>query len=178
VSRKAAILAPFPVPGDWTDQDLVVYHGTTDAARASILSGVQVSLGHSKADFGKGFYTTTNLAQAKAWAVRMSDRRPGTLPLVIRFTLSRDALANLTSIWFVRGDSNAVEFWSLVHHCRTGGIDHARPVPPGWYDVAVGRLSVSWRLRKIRPEPDWDQISFHTTNSENLLNGSPRTVMP
>jgi len=82
------------------------------------------------------------------------------------------ALAGLESIWFVRGDAQAEEYWSFVHHCRTGG-DHARAGQ--WYDIAIGPLASSWRSRLTFLGAD--QISFHTTGAERILNASGRHVL-
>jgi hypothetical protein len=160
----------------WTNQDLVLFHGTLNIHVLAILAGVNVSLGRPNTDFGQGFYTTTSLLQAKAWAWQLAVRRPGTLPAVIQLTVGRDALAGLDSVWFVRGGWDADDFWSLVHHCRSTGGNHARAVKTGWYDVAVGPVAASWRQRLSIF--DADQISFHTLAAQAVLNASPRVVVP
>src|SRR6266545_2112421 len=108
-------------PSSWTNQLLTLYHGTVDAYVQSILGGVNISQGRSHTDFGQGFYTTTIERQALSWAWQLSQRLPRTLPAVIRFDVSRDDLADLECLWFVRGSFDADDFWSLVFHCRTGG---------------------------------------------------------
>ena len=72
-------------------------------------------------------------------------------------------LARLDGLSFVRGDFHSDHFWSLVHHCRSGGVaDHARPVPPKssdiWYDLVVGPVAAVWRTRLMIANAD--QYSF------------------
>jgi hypothetical protein len=79
----------------------------------------------------------------------------------------------------VRGDFDAEHYWSLVHHCRLGAADHARPVS-GWYDVVYGPVAAFWNQRMAIG--DADQISFHTAAAETLLNNAGNagriTVVP
>src|SRR5262249_49794225 len=121
----APVPAAFSPPTPWTNQNVLLYHGTLDVHVASIRGGVNPALGRAATDFGREFYTTTVERQARSWAFSLSKRRPGTRPAVLRFDVSRDDLAGLDSIWFVRGNPDADDFWSLVVYCRTGGIAHA-----------------------------------------------------
>ncbi len=157
--------APF-TPASWTDQPLVVYHGTTDATAASILStGVSISHGLSRTDFGPGFYTTTVERQARSWAWQRSQRAAGSRPAVLRFDIDRDRLSALDGMAFVRCDFHADEFWSLVAHCRSGANHHARPGAV-YYDVVYGPVAAFWRQRSSIH--DADQVSFHTSAAEML----------
>ena len=160
----------------WGNQDLVVFHGTNSLHQASILAAVNVSLGRTRTDFGRGFYTTTDLPQARAWAGRISARVPSSSPAIVQLTLSRDELAKLKSVWFARANMSALDYWSLVTYCRAGAPSHARLIPPGWYDVAVGPLAASTQRRAYYR--DSDQISFHTTAAEIVLNASPKVLIP
>ena len=164
-----------PSPPDWTNQPLILYHGTVDRHVPSILNGVNVRQGRAHTDFGHGFYTTTLERQARTWASQASRHRRSTRPAVIRFDVDRDALADLECLWFVRGNFDVDDFWSLVFHCR-GGNNHARATNQGWYDVVIGPVVASWTQRMIFS--DVDQISFHTSRAANLLNNSnPRRIL-
>ncbi len=164
----------YPSPVSWTNQDLVVYHGTIQTYGASILASVNVFAGKARTDFGTGFYTTTSLPQARSWAHRLAFGT-GQNPVVVELTIPRDGLASLDCVWFVRGDADADDFWSLVKHCRTGGRGHAR-TGVTWYDVAIGPLATTWRQRTCYT--NCDQISFHTTQSQTILNASNRVFVP
>jgi len=124
----APISLPEP-PAAWSNQDIIVYHGTLDVHAAALTSGkVSVPADRGDTDFGRGFYTTTCLRQAESWAKRASYQNSGTRPAVLQFTISRsrEALPPLHTLAFVRGHDSADDLWSLIHHCRGGARDHIR----------------------------------------------------
>lgn len=169
----AAVPIVFPPP-PWTNQDVVLYHGTVDVFAAAIVSGpIRVSTGRPHTDFGPGFYTTTLRRQAQTWAAQIAASKPGTRAAVIELQISRDDLATLQTLAFARGDFYAEDFWSFVHYCRNGASDHARGRHfSSYYDVVYGPVAAFWNQRMIIA--DADQISFHTPAAENALNKSPR----
>lgn len=157
----------------WTNQDLRLYHGTVDAHVASVLGRINVNHPASRRahDFGPGFYTTSSLYQAQKWAETLPKRRfPGTRPAVIYFTISRDVLARLECMWFIRGTESEEDYWSLVEHFRghPRGEDHRRSEGTPWYDVVAGPLSRDWVNRRIVQTSD--QVSFHTPRALDVLN--------
>lgn len=152
----------------WTNQTVRLYHGTTTAHAASITrSGVRIGLGNPKADFGRGFYTTTIERQARSWAWQLANRRRVS-PLVLYADLEREALAGLDSLAFVRGDFDAEDYWSFVTHCRSGADGHSRSGPVSFYDMVAGPVALSWVQRGLFAGAD--QISFHTPAAEAVLN--------
>jgi len=157
----------YPVPY-WTNQDIVLYHGTLDKYVAAIKAGICVSLGKRFTDFGPGFYTTTWLRQAKMWAAEIAATTPHDKPAVVRITIRREKLARLDTLAFVRGDFDARHFWSFVHSCRKGAKDHRRPGPSPFYDVVYGPVASFWNQRLIIANAD--QLSFHTKAAEKVLN--------
>jgi Protein of unknown function (DUF3990) len=167
-----AILPVVYPPPLWSNQDIVLYHGTIDSFAAAIMTAVHVSAGKPHRDFGPGFYTTTVLPQAHMWAAEIAAGRPGTLPAVIEFTVPREALAPLGTLAFIRGDFHADDFWSFVHYCRGGATDHGRPSARGYYDIVYGPVAAFWNQRMIIANAD--QISFHTSAAEAVLNHSLR----
>jgi hypothetical protein len=70
-------------PPPWTNQDIVLYHGTVDLFATTTLARVRVKLGKLGTDFGRGFYTTTIYTQAHTWAVQLAGSMPGSKPAVI-----------------------------------------------------------------------------------------------
>ena len=163
------------VPGVWTNQPLLLYHGTLHTHVNPILAGVQLGRGKPYTDFGRGFYTTTVEHQALSWAWQLSLRQSGAQPAVVSFEVDRNALAKLECLWFVRGSFDADDFWSLVFRCRGGGPDHSRAGSQPWYDTVIGPVAASWRQRLAIY--DADQVSFHTPHAANLLNQSnPRRI--
>lgn len=152
----------------WVDQDIVLYHGTSDAHVSGILQAVDETLGEYFKDFGRGFYTTTKLDLAVDWA-NVKARRTSGLPAVLQFTVPRNDLSQLDWLVFVRGDVLANDYWSFVQYCRTIPGDHNRAHAP-WYDVVGGPVTGKWKDQTIIP--DADQISFHTARSTRVLDHS------
>lgn len=164
----------FP-PKHWTNQDIDLYHGTTQsAAQAIVSSGIALAWCSSLTDFGQGFYTTTLERQAITWAYTRAALVGGT-PAYIRFRVSRDALSELETLFFVRGSFDAEDFWSFVFYCRTGNPGHQHGGGLSFYDVVVGPVAAFWQQRLAIQ--DVDQVSFHTENAIDLLeksvNGHP-----
>jgi len=86
--------------GDAPDSSgyLDLYHGTSLAsAQAITASGIDPSRGHPYTDFGSGFYVTTSLAQAQAWAnANYAGQSPSVIHYRIRYSeLTPGALCGL-----------------------------------------------------------------------------------
>ncbi|MGH7174198.1 MAG: DUF3990 domain-containing protein [Gemmataceae bacterium] len=102
----------------WHDQNILLYHGTSDVWTASILQAINVKHARPLTDFGRGFYTTTNLDLAKRWASDVA-RIYGGSPAVIEFYVERNSLAQRDCLFFIRSHKNTVDFWSFVQYCKT-----------------------------------------------------------
>jgi hypothetical protein len=152
----------------WNDQDILLCHGTLDVHVSSILQAVDVTRGKPLKDFGRGFYTTTSKLKAEQWAQDLSLNGTGKAA-VIEFRVCRDDLAQLDFLFFIRFDSNAVDFWSFVQHCRTNIGDHGR-AHTSWYDMVVGPVTGTWK--RLTTIPSADQISFHTFAGATVLDRS------
>lgn len=172
--------APFNTPVAWTNQDITLYHGTLTAHVPSLSKGINPLLGRSCTDFGIGFYTTTLLDQAKSWAWQAACRavaagNPTATGSVLVYTLNRERAAALDSLAFVRGDSDAEDFWSFVFHCRNGLPGHGRRLPgpaaKAVYDIVYGPVAAFWTQRALIAGAD--QISFHTLAAARLLVPQP-----
>jgi hypothetical protein len=164
----------------WANDDLVLYHGTdNESARKIISTGVDLSLCNPLTDFGRGFYTTTNLEQAKTWAILKADkiraRNPVAIGTVIELRVNRTWLGALDSLAFVR-EAPETGWADLVRFCRGGGEPHRTG---GNYEVVYGPVALWQDL----PDPsltlfaikDCDQVSFHngavlSASSELLRN--------
>src|ERR1700752_3196222 len=101
----------------WNNDDLVLYHGCTEQSlRGSNPNGIVVGelphcinlkVGGQKTEFGRGFYATSWIDQAKGWANRQakklsakSQRKSTSKAVVLRFDVSRDKLATLEALVF------------------------------------------------------------------------------
>jgi hypothetical protein len=159
---------PSNTPPAWENQDIVLYHGTTKTNAELIqTNGIDLAKANSSTDFGKGFYTTTSLRQAQNWAWQAASKYDDK-PIVLLYRLSRNSLASLDSLWFVSGDYDALDYWSLVFHCRTGNEGHKRGETVLYYDLIIGPVAAKWQQRSAFP--NFDQISFHTTKAIHVLN--------
>jgi hypothetical protein len=96
-------------------------------------------------------------------------QRVGGAAAVVEFTVSRNDLAFLDCLFFIRGEPQATDFWSFVQYCRTIGGDHNR-AQTAWYDLIAGPVTGTWTRQTIIP--DTDQISFHTPAGAALLDRS------
>lgn len=155
----------------WNSQEIVLYHGTLDIDVPSIMQHVDPTVCRFLTDFGRGFYTTTNLQQAEHWARDLARQTAGGAAAVLSFAVDRDALAKLECLIFVRASVNAVDFWSFVQYCRTVAGDHNRP-RSRWYDIVAGPVTGSWQ--KQTTIPDSDQFSFHTGEAARALDNSQK----
>ena len=179
-------IPPFLTAPAWANNDVDVYHGTLDLYATSIRRSINPSLGNPRTDFGLGFYTTTILRQARAWAWQMAidynalTPVPPRLanPVVVRFRVPRDELASLEWLVFARGDSGHSDYWSFVQYCRSGGHAHGRRTPPNmspWYDGVAGPVAAFWRTRLAISNSD--QFSFHTPKAAAILDRSRKRVL-
>ena len=156
----------------WIHQPLTVYHGCDYVSAAGIAQhGVDLDASRVRNDFGRGFYVTTNEAQAKQWAnnkYAFYELR-ASCAAVVSFLVAREQLAELFTMAFVRGGGAESDYRALVEHCRTGG-DHRHPGrTSAFYDVVYGPVSL---YPRVGVKDDFDQISFHTPEAIRVL-GQP-----
>jgi hypothetical protein len=159
----------------WTNQPVLLYHGTLSQYRESILAGIDLTKSLPYTDFGLGFYTTTSIEAAIRRAKDKQAIMKATMniedkPMVIRYEVERNALAQLECLWFVNAHADAVDFWSFVYYCRDETLHstgHNRKVGNGYYDIVIGAITDDWRQRTILPNSD--QVSFHTPQAIALL---------
>jgi hypothetical protein len=162
---------------DWKNDDLVLYHACTDESlRPQNPGGIAVNSpthyiklaeGGKRREFGRGFYATTVLRQAKSWANARADRaasqpttRGSANAVVLRFAVARDKLAALEALVFTTEHAG---FFPFVEYCRSGKITHGRSGNPTIYDVIYGPVTTG-RLPRLIIK-DCDQVSFHTAKA-------------
>lgn len=91
---------------------MILYHGSNVEVKEPILLKVQREL-----DFGRGFYTTSDLEQAIRWAWRTAKRRGESNAFVTVYEVNEDELKNIRLLSF---DSPNVEWLNLVVKNRKG----------------------------------------------------------
>lgn len=167
------------MPPKWQNTSLVLYHGTLRKHAQNIQQRIDLSKCRPGTDFGRGFYTTTILRQAKGWAWKIyallsdAERQLNeNEPVVIQFEVDREELAQLKNLGFVDPRYEAEDLWSLIFRCRQQlNNGHERRYPnTAFYDVVYRPVADFWWLRStVR---DADQISFHTDAGVDLLQKS------
>ena len=142
-----------------------LYHGSTVTVRKPSLRP-----GRKDADFGKGFYTTSNLEQAIRWAHIKCDREKSNRAVVSVYEFDEGLLENQT--WNIRHFTGADEPWLyFVADCRKSR--------PHDYDIVMGPvandkvfttvnlfesgvLDAQAAILQLKAYKTYDQLSFHT----------------
>jgi hypothetical protein len=165
----------------WSNGPIRVYHGTDHVSAAAVLgNGVDLALCSPLTDFGRGFYTTSNLEQAKNWGLlrarRLRAKNPDAKGAVIEMQVDRDWLSRMCSLVFVR-EAPEIGYWDFVRFCRTGNTPHR---VRDNYEVVYGPVAMWQDLvddhAALFTIKDCDQISFHsvasTSRSSRLFESS------
>lgn len=149
-----------------------LYHGSTVAVRKPSLRP-----GRPNADFGKGFYTTSNLKQAERWAHIKQEREDAARAVVSVYEFDETLLNN--SDWNIRRFTGADEAWLyFVTDCRKSrkhDYDLVQgPVANDKVFTTVnlfesGVLSAEAAILQLKAYKTYDQLSFHTDKTIGTL---------
>ena len=149
-----------------------LYHGSTVAVRKPSLRP-----GRPNADFGKGFYTTSNLEQAERWAHIKQEREDAARAVVCVYEFDETLLNN--SDWNIRRFTGADEAWLyFVTDCRKSrkhDYDLVQgPVANDKVFTTVnlfesGVLSAEAAILQLKAYKTYDQLSFHTDKTIGTL---------
>lgn len=149
-----------------------LYHGSTVAVRKPSLRP-----GRQNADFGKGFYTTSNPEQAERWA-HIKQEREGAPRAVVSVYEFDEALLDSPD-WNIRQFSGADEAWLyFVTGCRKSrGHDYDLVLGPVANDKVFttvnlfesGVLSTEAAILQLKAYKTYDQMSFHTEKTIGAL---------
>lgn len=149
-----------------------LYHGSTVAVRKPSLRQ-----GRSNADFGKGFYTTTNLEQAERWA-HIKQEREETGRAVVSVYEFDEKLLN-SADWNIRQFTSADEAWLyFVTDCRKSrSHDYDIVLGPVANDKVFttvnlfesGVLTAEAAILQLKAYKTYDQMSFHTDKTIDKL---------
>lgn len=149
-----------------------LYHGSTMTVRKPSLRP-----GRSNADFGKGFYTTSNPEQAERWA-HIKQEREGASRAVVSVYEFDESILDQQDLR-IRRFTGADEPWLIfVTDCRK-----SRPHP---YDLVQGPvandkvfttvnlfesgvLSAEAAILQLKAYKTYDQLSFHTAKVISAL---------
>ena len=142
-----------------------LYHGSTMSVRKPSLRP-----GRANADFGKGFYTTSNQEQAERWAHIKQEREEAQRAVVSIYEFD-ETLLDSTEL-NIRRFTGADEAWLyFVTDCRKSrghNFDLVQgPVANDKVFTTVnlfesGVLSAEAAILQLRAYKTYDQLSFHT----------------
>lgn len=142
-----------------------LYHGSTVIVRKP-----SIRPGRSNADFGKGFYTTSNMEQAVRWAHIKQEREEAVRAVVSVYEFNETLLDNPELN--VRRFSGADEAWLyFVTDCRKSRKhDYDLVLGPVANDKVFttvnlfesGVLSAEAAILQLKAYKTYDQVSFHT----------------
>lgn len=145
---------------------MIVYHGSTQ-----IINCPQLIESDRYLDFGKGFYTTTNLEQASRWATIKQKRTAAEVAYVNIYEIDDNLLSNLNLSILVFPEANS-EWLEFVTGNRRGNPLHKYDIVKGAvandtiYQTLVlyeaGVYTVEDTIARLKVHRLFDQISFHT----------------
>lgn len=149
-----------------------LYHGSTVAVK-----NPSIRPGRPNADFGKGFYTTTNFEQAVRWAHIKQEREEAQRAVVSVYEFD-EALLDRPDL-NIRRFTGADEPWLLfVTDCRKSrrhDYDLVQgPVANDKVFTTVnlfesGVLSAEAAILQLKAYKTYDQLSFHTARTIGTL---------
>ena len=151
---------------------MILYHGSNVGVKKPELLKVQRAL-----DFGKGFYTTTDLDQAGKWAKRTALRLKQTDAFVTVYEIADEAFDSLHVLRFEKPDSDWLRYvagnrsgtaeenvWDIV--CGPVANDQTMPVIDLYLD---GRYDEEEAIKRLLPQKLKDQYTFKTDKAIRLL---------
>jgi hypothetical protein len=145
--------------------DITFYHGTADAyAKDIAANGINLSKGSGNADFGGGFYITTNVYQAEEWAWK---NFASSTPTVVEYKVPAIDLAPGMLCGHVFSSANS-SWQSFVLAMRTN-----QPSTGGaGYGFVEGPLLLNPNEFKAGAAPIWggQQDSIHTLAAVSIFN--------
>jgi len=152
-----------------------LYHGSTEEIKKPRVVDTQRLL-----DFGKGFYTTTNVEQAENWALikkRRNFKSTGCFVSVYEFY---DNMLVTSELKVKKFDSANEEWLDFVVANRRGLFEHN-------YDIVIGAvandtlyqtltlyesaiLTKTETILRLKTHLLFDQVSFHSEKALSFLN--------
>lgn len=167
----------------------VVYHGTTSNWLESIKESISLKRGSKWADFGQGFYTTSNFDQARKWAEKRRNSyntfqlnsKTFVDAVVITYELDLEKINHLRGIIF---DKQSEEWIKFIYRNRSRKESFKHNYDYVFGSVADGNvdrlikdydddiISIDELRESIRHKFELDtsnQLSFHSQRAIELL---------
>ena len=151
---------------------MILYHGSNVPVQEPRLLKIQRDL-----DFGKGFYTTSDLEQASKWAKRTALRIKQGTPCVSVYELEDAALKELRVLRFEKPNADWLRFvaanrkgtasagdWDMI--CGPVANDQTMPVIDLFLD---GMYDEEETIKRLLPQKLKDQFVLKTETAIRLL---------
>lgn len=175
----------------------VVYHATTTEYEDSLRQGINLNIGRDKVDFGKGFYTTSNIDQARKWSKSKANFRNNEIelnkleeqiekvePLIITYSVDIDSLIKLHGKIFKAPDIEWAKYIADNRlnkepikgvHYTYGPLADAKIAKP-LYEYKIGKIDIDEFWKIVSPtDLSTNQMSFHTIESLKCLERSDQS---
>lgn len=153
---------------------MILYHGSTEKVEKPSYHRCR-----SNTDFGKGFYTTTNLEQAIKWA-RLKQERAGKGQAIVSVYEIDDALFERTNEFEILQFTGPDITWLNFVTANRKGVQAVH------YDIVLGPvandrlyatlalyeqgiLSANAAIEQLKTHLLFDQVSFHSQIAMNML---------
>lgn len=150
-----------------------LYHGSLVIVRTPSLAR-----GRRTTDFGKGFYTTTNLEQAARWAKIKRDRERVDKAVVSIYDFDA-SLLNEQGFRVMRYHGATEEWLNFVVNNRKNALKHSYDFVMGpvandrlYATITMyekGDLSIEAAIVQLKTHVLFDQLSFHTEKALKCL---------
>lgn len=151
---------------------MILYHGSNVEVKEPRLLKVQREL-----DFGKGFYTTSDLDQATRWANRTAKRLRQNKAFVSVYGIAETEIAMLNVLRFEKPDADWLRYvvknrkgqdtsseWDVI--CGPVANDQTAPVIDLFLD---GMYDEEEAIKRLLPQKLKDQFAFKTEKALALL---------
>ncbi|MBQ7417789.1 MAG: DUF3990 domain-containing protein [Acidaminococcaceae bacterium] len=151
---------------------MILYHGSNVEVREPKLLKVQRDL-----DFGKGFYTTSDMGQASRWAKRTAARLRQKNAFVSVYEIDDELMRSLKILCFEQPDVEWLRFvvanrkgvmltekWDLI--CGPVANDQTAPVIDLFLD---GMYDEDEAIKRLLPQKLKDQYTFKTETAIKML---------
>lgn len=152
---------------------LLLYHGS-----AEIVDSPNLEVCRDNTDFGRGFYTTSNLEQAKKWANIKRDRKGAAIGYISLFELDEKCLDSK--------DLKVYKFNGANEEWLEFVLNNRRNKSTKFYDIVEGPvaddrlyatitlyeqgiLSAKACIEQLETHKLFDQLSFHSSKALKQL---------
>jgi len=153
---------------------MILYHGSVEKVEKPSYTSCR-----SNTDFGRGFYTTTNLEQAVKWA-RLKLQRAGKGQAIVSVFEVDNALFERTNVFKILQFAGADKPWLDFVMANRKGLQVVH------YDIVFGPvandrlyatlalyeqeiISADAAIEQLKTHHLFDQVSFHSQEAMNAL---------